>query len=206
MDLEREIEKYLEHPQLYFNGKDMAHETIKSFFTYIQSKITSYEKLLYDREAVDDMSLKKIKVWRSRLIFLVKQLNERKSEQKNLVDDHLNNQEQSLEEKKGIETLRMLNKQIETADTNKTILDKSTLKLLSLDYSADELKKAMEDARKKIDLGLSKEKQEVRSLFISLLILICVSLLILSDKFFISKKGKSFSKRLENNVVNTDLL
>lgn len=158
------IEKKLNNPQI------KSQEEMKTFVSDVQSKISLFEKEIYGKENVNEEALKKIKTWRSRLLEIIK-----------------NNKELPLEEndedKEGLDTLKLLNRQLEHADLNQQILSKSTLKIASLDYSTDELDKIILETRKKIENNLKREEIEYRRLILAFLFLVVICIAIIIDKF-----------------------
>ncbi len=128
--------------------------------------------LLYQEDAFDKESLNQVKRWRVSLFKIAKDnkelpINEDK------------------EEKDGLDALKMLNKQVDLADTNQKILSKSTLKVLSLNYSSKELESVILETTKKIEKSVSREHLEHRKLMIMLLIFISVCFAILCDKIYV---------------------
>lgn len=157
------IEKKLKSPEI------KTQEDMKRFVSEVQSKIILFEKEIYDKDGLSPEILKKIKSWRSRLLEIV-----RSNKELPVREDP--------EEQEGLETLSLLNRQLEHADLNQKILDKSTLKLASLDLSTDELDKVIVETRKKFEGSLKKEETEYRRLILALAIFICVCIAILVDK------------------------
>ncbi|ELA40917.1 uncharacterized protein VICG_02057 [Vittaforma corneae ATCC 50505] len=157
------IEKKLESPEI------KSQEEMKQFVSEMQSKITLFEKNMYDMDGVNPETLKKIKAWRSRLLEIVRSNRELPAKE-------------DPEEREGLETLKLLNRQLEYADLNQKILDKSTLKLASLDFSTDELDKVIAETRKRLESNLKKEEGEYRRLILAFTVFICVCIAILIDK------------------------
>lgn len=163
--MDKVIEKSLEK-------KDFATEAeMKAFISEMQSKITTYEKILYEQDKVDAKHLKMIKVWRSKLLQILKESKELPITE-------------NAEEKEGFEALKLMNKQVDLADTNQKILDKSTLKVLSLDYSSKELENAILETTKKFEKSFSKERSEGRRLIAMFIVFIGVCLSIIFDKIY----------------------
>lgn len=161
--MESAIEKLLTGPEIN------TQEELRRFVADVQSKITIFEKQIYERGDADPAVLKRIRSWRTKLLEIIKNNKE------------LPEQEDP-EEKAGMQTLKLLNRQIDFADTNQRILDKSSLKLVSLDISSDQLDKAMVETRKKLENGLKTEDMEYRRLVIAFIIYIIICIGILIDK------------------------
>lgn len=161
--MESAIEKLLTCPEIN------TQEELRRFVADVQSKITIFEKQIYERGDADPAVLKRIRSWRTKLLEIIKNNKE------------LPEQEDP-EEKAGMQTLKLLNRQIDFADTNQRILDKSSLKLVSLDISSDQLDKAMVETRKKLENGLKTEDMEYRRLVIAFIIYIIICIGILIDK------------------------
>lgn len=160
--MESKIEENLKNPNI------SSQQDLKAFVKNMQAKIMAYEMASYDKE---ENCSQKIKNWRSRLMEIIKQYKELPE---NTIEDS-----QDIE---GIETLKMLNKQLGLADSNQRILDKSTLKLIGLDYSSNDIEKAIVSTRKKLENSRKKEKEERRRLFYSFIFFIGVCLYIIVDK------------------------
>lgn len=161
--MEKSIENMLDNPEI------RSQNDLKQFISEVQSKITIFEKQIYGEET-DPVLIKKIKGWRQRLLEIVKNNRE------------LPENENS-EEKKGIDALKLLNKQINNAELNQQILIKSTLKLASLDLSTGELDKVIVETRKKIEQNIKREKIEYRRLLLVFFIFLCICFIILIDKY-----------------------
>lgn len=161
--MEAYIEKKLSEPDA------KTQEETRKFVQDLQSKITLYEKNIYDRGDLSSAALKKIKGWRARLLEISRANKEPPARE-------------DAEEHEGLETLRLLNRQLDHADLNKKILDKSTLKLASLDFSTDELDKVIVETRRKFETGLRREQQEYRRLILVFLLFLCLCAGIALDK------------------------
>ena len=164
--MDKFIEKSLEKDEF------ATQNELKSFITDLQSKITVYEKKFYEEDAITSENLKKIKTWRSKILQIIKSNKELP-------------ETETIQEKDGLDTLKLLNRQIELADTNQKILDKSTLKILSLDYSSSELENMIQETTKKFEKSINKEKQEDRRLILVFILFIGICLSIIFDKIYL---------------------
>lgn len=164
--MDKAIEKSLEKSEFSTQGE------LKSFVSEVQSKIAVFEKSLYEQDKVTPENLKKVKVWRSKLLQIIKGNKELP-----VVETET--------EKSGLETLKILNRQINIADTNQKILDKSTLKILSLDYSSGELENMIKETTKKFEQNINKEKQEDRKLIFVFILFVGICLSIIFDKIYL---------------------
>ena len=161
--MDKHIEQALERTEFNTQGE------LDSFIKETQVKIAKYEKLLYLEDGFDKEKLEKVKKWRVKLFRPAKQNKELPVKE-------------DKEEKEGLEALKMLNRQVDLADKNQKILNKSTLKVLSLNYSSKELENAIVETSKMIEKSMSKEKQEERRMILMFLVFIGVCLVILLDK------------------------
>ncbi|KAM0679631.1 hypothetical protein GINT2_002263 [Glugoides intestinalis] len=161
--MESFIEKSLENPEIN------SQEELKRFIKDLQSKITLFEKQVYEKDAIDQTILKKIRNWRTKLLQIVKENKE--------LPEVINEDETA-----GMEVLKMLSKQIECADTNQKILVKSTLKLASLDLSTSDLDKVIVETRKKFESGAKREQIEYKKLLVAFIVFLGICLGILLDK------------------------
>lgn len=162
--MESYIERKLQNPDT-----KSSSET-KMFVAEMQARIALYEKNMYDRSDIDSETLRKIKKWRARLLEIARASKEHPIEE-------------APEEAEGFETLKLLHRQLEHADLNQKILDRSTLKLASLDLSTDELDKVMVETREKFETSLKREQIEYRRLVVAFVLFILVCVGILADKF-----------------------
>lgn len=163
--MERRIDEALENPKIG------SQADLKDFIKNIQSKIVIYEKNLYEKELYNPETAKKIRGWRLSILRIIKE-NKQLPEEK----------EDNTQEKAGVETLKLLNKQISLADTNQKILEKSTLKLLQLDYTLSELDKIIFETGKKFEDTVKTETFENRRLTVAIVIFVTVCIGILIDK------------------------
>lgn len=169
------------------NPEIRSQSDLKRFVTEVQSKITTFEKQIYGEEN-DPGLIKKIKGWRQRLLEIIK-----------------NNRElpenEDPEEKKGIDTLKLLNKQINDAELNQQILAKSTLKLASLDLSAGDLDKVIIETRNKMEQNLKREKIEYRKLLIVFFAFLCICIGIFIDKYRMKKMKLLSFKNVKEMIL-----
>lgn len=163
--MDKKIEEALAKPQIE------SQIDLKKFVKQIQSQISVYERTLYAKELVIPETTKKIKVWRSRLLEVIR-------ENKELPEEA----HEDPEEKEGIETLKMLNRQLSLADSNQKSLEKSTLKLMGLDYTSGDIEKAILGTRKKFENRLKMDRSENRNLLIAFVLFITVCIAIVIDK------------------------
>lgn len=76
--------------------------------------------------------------------------------------------------------MRLLNRQITIANTNQKLLEKSILKLISLDYS--NIEGAIFETRKKPEMNKDKEMSKSRNLLLAFILFIITCLLISRDR------------------------
>lgn len=146
-------------------------EDLKEFVRKIQSQIKLYEKKLYDKDLVSEENLNKIKLWRSKLYEIINKHSELPNEE-----------EENEEDKKGLDTLGFLYKQIDLAVRNQNILENSTLKLLGLNYTSAELEELILQTGKKFENNKNLENYENRKLMFALFLFLAVCVGILIDK------------------------
>lgn len=126
----------------------------------ILNLIKKYELKMYESENYDQM---KIKNWK-------KQIYEKEDERG-----------------ENLETLDFIAKQIQKLESNIRILDKSTIKLRSLNLSSKEMDLKIKENEKIIKKSKDDENKEIRNIYLSLLIFFTICLLILIDKTGIFK-------------------
>ncbi|KAI5150026.1 hypothetical protein ENBRE01_1254 [Enteropsectra breve] len=160
--MENTIEDFLERQNFTTN------EELKEFSRQANKLIAEYEKHACVLEDPDEHTSDKIKAWRKRVFQIIKE--NKKIDQP--VDDSKGGE--------GIETLRLINRQMQHAEKNQALLDKSTLKLIGLDYTCDDIAKAVKETSKKIGKRNIIEQKERRNLTLAfgLFIMICVFILI----------------------------
>lgn len=159
--MEGQIEELLREPCLD------SQDTLKKFVNKMQNLIMDFEQSLY---AKDDPVLKEqIKRWRKRLFRIIKE----------------NRQLPEIAEEgtmDALSTLQMVNKQKDMAITNQRLLDKGTLKLIGLNYTAKDIEESIAAAKKNLQFAKSKERKERKNLILGFLFFISVCIFILIDR------------------------
>lgn len=163
--MDKRIEEALAEPHIE------SQIELKKFVKQVQSQINEYERILYAKELVIPETSQKIKVWRSRLLQIIR-------ENKELPEETY----EDPEEKDGIEALKLLNRQLSLAESNQKSLEKSTLKLIGLDYTSNDIEKTILETRKKFESSVNMERSENRNLLIAFTLFITVCIAILIDK------------------------
>lgn len=151
------------------NAKFNSQDELKSFIRKIQSKIALYEKRSYLNESYTEKTASKIQVWRNKI--------------QKIINSNREIEETENDDKAGLHILKLLNKQISISDTNQNILEKSTLKLLGLNYSIADIEKIIQETGKRFEQGINIENSEIRNIKIALCIFVFVCLGIIIDKF-----------------------
>ncbi|KAI4293010.1 hypothetical protein PAPHI01_2284 [Pancytospora philotis] len=149
---------------------------VKTFLRETRGLIDAYERELYESEALDKAAEARIRAWRARLLAIVRENKDRPD------GDAPAGTDEGPEDREGLDTLKMLNRQLLVAETNQRLLERGTLKLVGLSYSCTDIEQAIIDARKKMSEGRSKERVERRNLLLSFIFFICVCIFILVDK------------------------
>lgn len=166
--MDRQVEEKLRRPEINTQAE------LKKFVRETQALIAAYEQELYAQEGVSPETQAAVKHWRARMFAIIR-------EHKDLPET-LGASAPADESDDGIQTLKLLNRQLGLADTNQRLLEKSTLKLVGLDYTNGDIEKAIVETRKKIRHGKSKERRERRNLLFGFLFLVAVCLYIIVDK------------------------
>lgn len=158
-----EIEKALERRD--FGSQDELREFVGS----VQRLIRKHEQHLYEVDEFTAAEQNRIREWRNRLHQIFQEC--RGIPEKSEHSDELE------------KTARVAHRQVRKADANQQVLDKSTLKLMGLNYTNGDIEKALQDARKRIRENKQREKTEVFLIFAAFGIFASICLLVLFDKF-----------------------
>ncbi|KAH9410716.1 hypothetical protein HK407_12g18480 [Ordospora pajunii] len=143
-------------------------EDLKEHIRSVQVMVSKYEKQMYESDSYNDSCRNKIREWRNRL-YQIAQENKNAHESLDNVDE--------LEK-----TARLVHRQISKADTNQNVLDKSTLKLMGLNYTSKDIENALAETKKKMKKNKQQERVEVLLLTGAFVLFVCVCILILFDK------------------------
>ncbi|AFN84156.1 hypothetical protein EROM_111750 [Encephalitozoon romaleae SJ-2008] len=146
-----------------------SQEDLRRHASFVQTMIRDYEKNLYEKGEYDDSSKSRVKDWRDRLYKITQEHKDTSEGAENL--DELEN------------TVKLVHRQIGKADTNQQILGKSTLKLMGLNYTSNDIEKVLVDTRRKIKESQRQERTEGFLVLAALLVFMLVCILILFDKF-----------------------
>lgn len=163
--MDGDIERRLENPRVG------SRDELRSFIRETQSLIGEYERQHYGD--ADPRVAGRIGRWRRRILEII-----REKKQLGGAED------ETTEElsKDGIDTLRLLNRQLQQAESNQQILERSTLKLIGLDYSCGDIEGAIVETRRKMQQGLGKERKERRNILIAFIFFAGVCFYILFDR------------------------
>lgn len=161
--MDQKIEERLAHPDTSSQG------SLRGFVKDVQALIGDYEQQLYEDGEADPAGLARVKRWRARCLAIVRANKTQPAENKGF-------------DEAGVETLKLVHRQIQFADTNQRLLDRGTLKLVGLDYSCGDIEKAIAETRKKVQAGKSKERREKRNLLLGFIFFVAVCLFIVVDK------------------------
>lgn len=177
-DIRREYEKKEEKRVLFekmiedkFNNCEIHdQEDLREFIEKIKGFLREYEcDYGMERE-----NMKKINEWQRRLFRIIR-------ENKNVPE------EIEKSEKEGIEVVKMVNRQIQQAGANQKLLETTTLKLIGLDYSCDDIEKAIEETNNKINISKLNEKNERIKIRIAFSVFVFVCFYIILDRIFFVK-------------------
>lgn len=159
---EEEIENKLINP----NIKDQV--ALREFLKNIRFQMKEYER----KYGISESNVDRMKRWQSRVFMIIKK--------------HRDVPEEITESsREGFEILKLMDRQLQQAETNQKLLEKTTLKLIGLDYSFSDIEKAMNETKKKIELSKTAGKREKRRVFYAFVFFIMVCFYIVFDKFSI---------------------
>jgi len=150
-----------------------SQDELKRYTSSVQMLIQDYEQYLYEMNNYDKFEQNKIKQWRNKLYQIIQENKD--------IPERMEN----FDELEG--TVKVIHRQVKKADINQQLLDKSTLKLMGLNYTSGDVEKALIDTKKKIKENQKKERNEIFLIMIAFIIFIFVCFLILFDKF-VSRK------------------
>ncbi|KAM0671835.1 hypothetical protein CWI42_121740 [Ordospora colligata] len=143
-------------------------EELKEHIRLVQAMVSEYEKKMYETYNYDDKCRTKIREWRNKLYQMAHE-NKITQESSDNIDE--------LEK-----TARLVHRQIGKADTNQSVLDKSTLKLMGLNYTSKDIENALVETKEKMKKNRKQERAEVFLLTGAFVLFVCVCILILFDK------------------------
>ena len=145
---------------------------LRSFISKVKQKISEYEhKAIEDsRRYADAESL--MKGWRKKILEII--LESKKG---------LKRPESQDGDDEMLETVMIASRQINKANINLHLLDKSTLKLVGLNYSCRDIENEISKAKDVITKNKLEEKKEIWMVYLGILVLLVVCVAILLDKF-----------------------
>ena len=144
---------------------------LRAFMKETQELIARYEKEHQGDAAAETRS--RVAAWRRRLLAVIRDNKELPEE----------TEDEEIDEG-GMNALRLMNKQLVQAGMNQTLLDKSTLKLMSLDYSCGEIADAIAKTKNKFTREKAARKRGRRNVMLSFCFFITVCVGILFAKFW----------------------
>ncbi|KAL6121874.1 hypothetical protein NUSPORA_01154 [Nucleospora cyclopteri] len=166
--LKAEIERKLEVE----NFKNILE--MRNHLKNIKFLIVKYEQVFYGNFTEERKG--EIRCFRRRITEILKK-------NKNLINEETTQKEEKDDE--GIETLRMINKQIALSESNQRILEKGTIKLQTLDLTNADITDEIKKANKKVSKFKEAEKNQIRRIKMAYFFLLLISFLIICDKMYI---------------------
>lgn len=144
-----------------------SQEELDNHIDAILTMINNYEQDLYDKDAYSRVEQSRVRRWRN-LLYNMSQL-------KNTIEDV----PEVLES-----TVKIINRQIHKMDTNTNLLSRGTVKLMGLNYTNEDIDKALLKTKDKLTEKNQLEAREIRLVYFSFLVLLGVSLFVILDKFY----------------------
>lgn len=166
--MQSEIDNILSRPPALDTEADL-----RSFVADVKQKIVAYERSLLEGGTYDEDADMRVNKWRKRMVQII-------SENRKKVARVGGGKHNDI-----FETFKLVSRQIDKADINLQLLDKSTLKLVGLDYSSKDIENEINKTKSILAKNRYEEVKEVRMLYLGLAVLLVVCLLILLDKLFI---------------------
>jgi hypothetical protein len=147
----------------------VSQEEVRRHVAEVQAHIQEYEQDLYESNRYNAEERAKIRKWR---LGLYNTVRSRASVPENT---------EALEELES--TARLVHRQVQKADANQRLLDKSTLKLMGLNYTNRDIERKLEEARRRIRENKKRERTEWLMIAVAAVVFIFVCILILFEKF-----------------------
>ncbi|KCZ78416.1 hypothetical protein H311_00552 [Anncaliia algerae PRA109] len=165
--MENSIEEIIGNPPL-----SPTEEDLRKYLTKATNLISQYEKTLVENDLYD-VNVQYINAWHDKVINYVRTVTKR--------EDHVMNQE----ENELFDVVKMASKQVDKADYNSELLDKSGIKLKGLNYSLEEVEKEIESTKINLMKNKYEEMKEERFLYIGLIVLLLSCFIIFVDKYIL---------------------
>ncbi|KCZ81373.1 hypothetical protein H312_01255, partial [Anncaliia algerae PRA339] len=146
--MENSIEEIIGNPPL-----SPTEEDLRKYLTKATNLISQYEKTLVENDLYD-VNAQYINAWHDKVINYIRTVTKR--------EDHVMNQE----ENELFDVVKMASKQVDKADYNSELLDKSGIKLKGLNYSLEEVEKEIESTKINLMKNKYEEMKEERFLYI----------------------------------------
>ncbi|KAM0676067.1 hypothetical protein GVAV_000028 [Gurleya vavrai] len=172
-DLEKNIINSLKVP--FFETENELKNHLKN----TRDMIANYELFLYEIEAYDDEEIEKITKWRRTLAI---NANTVKNSILKNVKEQFNSKSANRDDINDLEeTVRLVSREINKADQNISILQKSTIKLKGINYTSKDLEKEIEETRRMIQKDKNMERKEILRIKMAICIFIFVCFAIFVD-------------------------
>lgn len=165
--MENSIEEIIGNPPL-----SPTEEDLRKYLTKATNLISQYEKTLVENDLYD-VNVQYINAWHDKVINYIRTVTKR--------EDHVMNQE----ENELFDVVKMASKQVDKADYNSELLDKSGIKLKGLNYSLEEVEKEIESTKINLMKNKYEEMKEERFLYIGLIVLLLSCFIIFVDKYIL---------------------
>eukprot|EP00866_Antonospora_locustae_P001879 jgi/Antlo1/1879/50 len=168
--MREDIENLLSSPQSFATEEDL-----RQYVNNVKQKIIEYEQLLLEEGQYTESVESQVGEWRRRIWGMISE-NKKRIGSKSITEKH----------NEVFETVKLASRQVDKANVNLQLLDKSTLKLVGLNYSSRDIENELRKARDAIMKNRAEERKEVWMIYVGVLLLAVVCLAILTDKLFAS--------------------
>lgn len=152
-----------------------TEEDLRQYVNSVKQKIIEYEQLLLEEGRYTESVESQVGKWRRRIWGIISE-NKKKIDRKHVSEKHND----------VFETVKLVSRQVDKANMNLQLLDKSTLKLVGLNYSSRDIENELAKARDAIMKNRAEERKEVWMIYMGVLLLAVVCMAILVDKLLVS--------------------
>ncbi|KAL0263972.1 UNVERIFIED_CONTAM: hypothetical protein PYX00_010886 [Menopon gallinae] len=168
--MREDIESLLSNPPSFDTEEDL-----RLYVNRVKQKVIEYEQQLLEEGQYTEDAEQRVGEWRRRIWGVISE-SKRGAGRGNVSEKHSD----------VFETVKLASRQIDKANVNLQLLDKSTLKLVGLNYSSRDIENELAKARDVITKSRAEERREVWMVYTGVLVLATVCLVILADKLFSS--------------------
>lgn len=168
--MREDIESLLSSPQSFATEEDL-----RRYVNNVKQKVIEYEQLLIEEGRYTESAESQVGEWRRQIWGIISESKKR------IGREHATEKHNDV-----FETVKLASRQVDKANVNLQLLDKSTLKLVGLNYSSRDIENELAKARDAIMKNRAEERKEVWMIYVGVLLLAVVCLAILVDKLFTS--------------------